>query len=112
MVRTLGTEELSRDVEGLTAHNNDLLSLEELLSNCRGEATEKVALAIDGDLYESTIQGLDALYPRLSSGGYCIIDDYHVFSACEQAVADYRQQHEISAEIVEIDGTGVLWRKP
>jgi O-methyltransferase len=69
-------------------------------------------LRLDGDLYESTIQGLDALYPRLSSGGYCIIDDYHVFSACEQAVADYRQKHQISAEIVEIDGTGVLWRKP
>jgi O-methyltransferase len=69
-------------------------------------------LRLDGDLYESTIQSLDALYPRLSSGGYCIIDDYHVFSACEQAVADYRQKHQISAEIVEIDGTGVLWRKP
>ncbi len=69
-------------------------------------------LRLDGDLYESTIQGLDALYPRLSSGGFCIIDDYHVFSACEQAVADYREKHGISAEIVEIDGTGVLWRKP
>jgi O-methyltransferase len=69
-------------------------------------------LRLDGDLYESTIQALDALYPRLSSGGFCIIDDYHVFRACEQAVADYRQQHGITAEIVEIDGTGVLWRKP
>ncbi|ODR04973.1 macrocin O-methyltransferase [Mycobacterium sherrisii] len=69
-------------------------------------------LRLDGDLYESTIQALDALYPRLSSGGFCIIDDYHVFSACEQAVTDYRQKHGIAAEIVEIDGTGVLWRKP
>ncbi|WAJ47317.1 class I SAM-dependent methyltransferase [Mycobacterium sp. Aquia_216] len=69
-------------------------------------------LRLDGDLYESTIQALDGLYPRLSSGGFCIVDDYHVFSACEQAVADYREKHGISAEIVEIDGTGVLWRKP
>jgi hypothetical protein len=30
-------------------------------------------LRLDGDLYESTIQALDALYPRLSPGGFCII---------------------------------------
>jgi hypothetical protein len=29
----------------------------------------------------------------------------------EQAVTDYRAKHGISAEIVDIDGTGVLWRK-
>jgi O-methyltransferase len=68
-------------------------------------------LRLDGDLYESTIQALDALYPRLSTGGFCIIDDYHAIAACEKAVTDYRTQHDISAEIVEIDGTGVLWRK-
>lgn len=50
MQRTLSAEELSRDVEGLAANDNDLLSLEELLSNGRGETTEEMALAIDGDL--------------------------------------------------------------
>ena len=68
-------------------------------------------LRLDGDLYESTIQALDALYPRLSVGGFCIIDDYQAVKACEQAVTDYRTKHGISAEIVDIDGTGVLWRK-
>ncbi len=68
-------------------------------------------LRFDGDLYESTIQALDALYPRLSPGGFCIIDDYHALKACEQAVTDYRAKHGISAEIIEIDGTGVFWRK-
>jgi O-methyltransferase len=73
---------------------------------------ERIAvLRLDGDLYESTIQALDALYPRLSPGGFCIIDDYHALKPCEQAVTDYRAKHRISAEIVEIDGTGVLWRK-
>lgn len=37
---------------------------------------------LDGDLYESTIKALDALYPRLSPGGFCIIDDYHAIEAC------------------------------
>ncbi len=68
-------------------------------------------LRLDGDLYESTIQALDALYPRLSPGGFCIIDDYLAVKACEQAATDYRAKHGISAEIVDIDGTGVLWRK-
>jgi O-methyltransferase len=65
-------------------------------------------LRLDGDLYESTIQALDALYPRLSPGGFCIIDDYHEIEACRQAVADYRAKHGVSAEIVEIDGNEPL----
>ncbi|OMB97782.1 macrocin O-methyltransferase [Mycobacterium sp. NS-7484] len=68
-------------------------------------------LRIDGDLYESTIQALEALYPRLSRGGFCIIDDYHDLKPCREAVTDYRAEHGISAEIVDIDGTAVLWRK-
>lgn len=67
-------------------------------------------LRLDGDLYESTIQALDALYPRLSPGGFCIIDDYNL-DGCRQAVADYRAKHGISSEIVTIDQCGVFWRK-
>ena len=33
-------------------------------------------LRLDGDTYESTIEGLRILYPRLSIGGFVIIDDY------------------------------------
>ncbi|BBX33064.1 MAG: macrocin O-methyltransferase [Mycolicibacterium mageritense] len=73
---------------------------------------EKIAvLRLDGDLYESTIQALDGLYSRLSPGGFCIIDDYHAIEGCRKAVTDYRTKHGITEEIVEIDGTGVLWRK-
>jgi O-methyltransferase len=67
-------------------------------------------LRLDGDLYESTIQALDALYPRLAPGGFCIIDDYEI-AACRQAVTDYRTKHGITADIIDIDGTGSLWRK-
>ena len=67
-------------------------------------------LRLDGDLYESTIQALDALYPKLSPGGFCIIDDYNL-EGCRKAVADYRAKHGISSEIVTIDQCGVLWRK-
>ena len=68
-------------------------------------------LRLDGDLYESTIQALDGLYARLSPSGFCIIDDYHAIDGCTQAVTDFRSAHGISAQLEEIDGTGVLWRK-
>ena len=68
-------------------------------------------LRLDGDLYESTIQALDGLYPLLSPRGFCIVDDYLAIPACKQAVADYRGKHGISAEILNIDGSAVLWRK-
>lgn len=36
---------------------------------------ELAVMRLDGDLYESTWQALSALYPKLSTGGFCIIDD-------------------------------------
>ncbi|WP_310962191.1 TylF/MycF/NovP-related O-methyltransferase [Nocardioides terrisoli] len=73
---------------------------------------EQLALMrLDGDLYESTIQALDALYPKLSPGGFCIIDDWILVDQAQQACHDYRKQHGITEEIIDIDGTGAYWRK-
>ncbi len=69
-------------------------------------------IRLDGDLYESTLQGLEALYPRLAPGGFLIVDDYGCFEYCRQAVTDYRAANGISAGIVAVDWTGVYWRKP
>ena len=33
-------------------------------------------MRLDGDMYESTIQAIEPLYPKLSPGGFCIIDDF------------------------------------
>lgn len=68
-------------------------------------------LRLDGDLYESTVQALDALYPRLSPGGYCIVDDYGAVEGCRVAVTDYRSAHGIADDILPVDATGVYWRK-
>ncbi len=48
--RTLRTEELSRNVQSLASHNDDVLAIEQLLSHCTGQPTKEMALAIDGDL--------------------------------------------------------------
>ena len=73
---------------------------------------ERLALLrLDGDMYESTIQALEALYPKLSPGGYCIIDDYGAIPTCAQAVDDFRRARNITEELVWIDWTGVYWRR-
>jgi O-methyltransferase len=68
-------------------------------------------LRLDGDLYGSTIEALDALYPKLSQGGFCIIDDYGAFRNCRKAVHHYRSRHGLRERIVDIDGVGAFWRK-
>lgn len=68
-------------------------------------------IRLDGDLYQSTIEALENLYPGLSPGGFCIVDDYGSYEACRRAVDDYRGRNGIDEEIVDIDGSGVFWRR-
>jgi O-methyltransferase len=68
-------------------------------------------MRLDGDLYESTMVALEALYPKLSVGGYCIIDDYGALEACRRAVEDYRAVHGITEELRPVDWTGVYWQR-
>ena len=68
-------------------------------------------LRLDGDLYESTIDALTHLYPKVSPGGFVLVDDYNDIPACRQAVDDYRQAHRIRSPITAVDWTGVYWRR-
>lgn len=68
-------------------------------------------LRLDGDMYESTIQSLEALYSKLSIGGFCIIDDYGALPGARDAVHDYMSSMAIRDGIIDIDGTGAYWRK-
>ena len=68
-------------------------------------------LRLDGDLYESTMDCLSALYDRVSPGGYIIIDDYGILPCCANAVTDFRRARHIDEPIERIDSIGVFWRK-
>jgi hypothetical protein len=68
-------------------------------------------LRVDGDLYESTWDALSSLYPKLSRGGYVIIDDYGFWEPCRQATDDFRRQEKILDPIHDIDGEGIFWRR-
>lgn len=68
-------------------------------------------IRLDGDMYSSTMDALVNLYPRLSVGGFCIIDDYHSHIRCQQAVNEYREAHGIQEPIHQIDNQGAFWRR-
>lgn len=68
-------------------------------------------LRLDGDLYESTLDSLTHLYPKLSIGGYVIVDDYNVVTSANHAVHDYLSAHSLKFKLLEIPGGGAYWRK-
>jgi O-methyltransferase len=69
-------------------------------------------LRLDGDMYASTMDALQALGHKVSPGGFVIVDDFGAVEGCRKAIADYRQQRGIDAPIHDIDGIGAYWRVP
>jgi O-methyltransferase len=67
-------------------------------------------IRLDGDMYASTMDALENLYPRLSAGGYVIIDDWSI-EPCRAAVEDFRTRCGIRDPIEQIDWTGCFWRR-
>jgi O-methyltransferase len=67
-------------------------------------------LRLDGDMYESTIDALTNLYPKLTNGGFCIVDDGNVPN-CRAAITDYRRDNNINDAMIDIDGWGFYWQK-
>ena len=68
-------------------------------------------LRLDGDMYESTYVSLDALYDKVSIGGYIIVDDYGFIESCKKAVHDFLDKRSLSPDIHVVDWTGVYWKK-
>jgi len=73
---------------------------------------EKLAvMRLDGDWYESTSISLNALYPKLSQGGFVIIDDYGLPLGCRRAVDEYRAAHNINEPIQWVNHQVIFWQK-
>jgi O-methyltransferase len=73
---------------------------------------EKLSLLrIDADMYEGVTQALEAMYPKVSEGGYVIIDDYFNLAATRQAVDDFFERHSLKIEPTAVDWCAVYWQK-
>jgi len=72
---------------------------------------KKLALMrLDGDMYESTMDALVNLYPKLSVGGYVIIDDYSM-EFCNKAVHDFRNKFGITDQLYIVDNIAAFWKR-
>lgn len=71
---------------------------------------ELALIRLDADMYGSTMDALTSLYPKLSVGGYVIVDDYWL-QPCRAAVDDFRRQHAIDDELVAVDRAITYWRR-
>lgn len=61
--------------------------------------------------HESKIQARGTLHPRLSHGGCCIVDSYHVPKWREQAMTDYRAKRGVTTKMIDLDCTSAMWRE-
>jgi O-methyltransferase len=68
-------------------------------------------LRIDVDLFSSTTTALEALYERVSPGGFVIVDDYGAVACCREAVDAFRVRHGVAEPLQQVDAEGVFWRK-
>ena len=71
---------------------------------------ELAMLRLDGDMYGSTMETLEALYHKVVLGGFIVVDDY-ILPPCQMAVTDFRTRMGIVDAIEEVDGAAVYWRK-
>lgn len=69
-------------------------------------------LRLDTDWYESTRHELEHLYPRLSSGGILIVDDYGHWQGARQATDEYLAQLERPPFLARVDYTVRIAVKP
>jgi hypothetical protein len=77
-----------------------------------GQAPEQISiLRLDTDWYESTKHELDHLYPRLSSGGVVMFDDYGYWEGAREAVDEWLDATGERLLLMRM-GTGRLAVKP
>lgn len=75
------------------------------------DAETLAVLRLDGDMYESTLVPLRHLYDRVSPGGWVIVDDYRLITACQEAVRDFFRDRRIDPPLHDIDMIGIYFRK-
>ena len=112
-ILSVSLKEVKRNFEKFDLLDEQVIFLEGWFKDTLINApiTKLALIRLDADMYESTFQALENLYPKLSLGGYIIIDDYNAFQNCRQAVDDFRRKNNINHTIIKIDREAIYWRK-
>jgi O-methyltransferase len=67
-------------------------------------SNEIALLRLDGDWYESTMDCLKYLFPKVVQKGIIIIDDYFTWEGCSKAVHDYLSSIKSTSRIYTSPG--------
>lgn len=68
-------------------------------------------LRLDGDLYGSTMDALNALDAKVSPGGFIIVNDYGLPKGTRRRAApDFCDAHGATEPITDIDSWGTYWQ--
>jgi O-methyltransferase len=85
----------------------------DVLSTLPNDAPEQVALLrLDTDWYASTSHELEQLYPRLTTGGVLIVDDYGYWRGARKATDEYLATRSVRPLLHRVDYTGRVCVKP
>ena len=70
-------------------------------------------LHIDADWYDSVKIALEVFYPKVTPGGFIVLDDYGCWQGCDQALADYFAEEGIySVPVIRVGSIGAYFQKP
>jgi len=67
-------------------------------------------LRVDGHDADDVRGALEAVYARMSPGGFVVVDDYWD-ERCQAAVEAFRSEHGVVEPLERIDWSGAAWRK-
>jgi len=68
-------------------------------------------LRLDADWYDSTMDCLVHLFPKINTGGVLILDDYYTWEGCSKAIHDYLSRNELPYRIHSFRGVCYLIKK-
>ena len=98
-------ESVQKNFERFGLLDEQVRFVEGLVQRHAAELSDRAwsVIRLDGDLYESTINALDSLYPNLSDGGYLIVDDYGELEPAGRRSRTTGRAHDIQEEIQTVD---------
>ena len=73
---------------------------EQTLQSAAAEIERVAILHVDADYYEPVKLALETFYPKLSKGGYVIVDDYFSYVGARRATDEVRSRYAITQPLV------------
>jgi hypothetical protein len=97
-------DELKKHLINLDLNQNVLIIQGDVRQVLKEYEFESISfLRLDTDFYDSTKMELEILYPKVSSGGFTLIDDYDAWSGSKKATDEYMKNNNLNFMLTKID---------